>query len=293
MKINRSTLEAQLALIIDPALARLVVSSYVEMQQRYFEGDWKPAELDGGQFCEAIARALYQADTGNITADLPGKVCECLTDRGKILTAHKLGKKDRDHFCRILQNIYKLRSDRGVAHISPTHNANHADATLIIASVNWIFAEFLRLVWNSDRSQVAAIIEAIVQLEHPLVYELDGKPIILSTALGVPEQILLLLNRAPGGRLTRDELRSFIDVAPSVVSTSITRLTASKEIGIANTGDVAVTPIGQKRVREVIIPKAQNINSVGVPGRRRITSASKRRTERKRASATSHYKRSP
>jgi len=33
------------------------------MQRRYFSGDWKPSELDGGQFCEAVARAPRKASS--------------------------------------------------------------------------------------------------------------------------------------------------------------------------------------------------------------------------------------
>jgi len=282
VSISRASLEAGLGAIVGPTLAKQLVSSYVEMQQRYFSGDWKPAELDGGQFCEAVARALYQVDAGTSTIEMPSKIVELLLDKGKMPGPHKLDRKDRDHFCRGLQTTYKFRSDRGVAHISPTHDANYADASLIVVSVKWMFAEFLRLAWNSDRNTVAAIIEAITQLEHPLVHELDGKPLVLSTALSAPEEALVLLSRSGGGRLTRDELKSYVRNTPKAISTAISRLTTSRDVRVSDTGEIVITPAGERRVREVIIPKLENNSVTNASVRKRVSSA----TSRKRAAST-------
>jgi hypothetical protein len=278
MAISRGALETDLTVIIGSALAKQLVSTYVEMQQRYFSGDWKPAELDGGQFCEAVARALYQVDTGTPTTELPGKVSDYLLDKVKTPGTHQLDRKERDHFCRVLQTTYKFRSDRGVAHISPTHNANYADASLIVMSVKWMFAEFLRLAWNSDRNKVAAIIEAITQLEHPLVHELDGKPLVLSSALSAPEEALVLLSRSSAGQLTRDELKSYVRNTPNAISTAISRLISSRDVRVSDAGEIVITPSGERRVREVIIPKLDS------------NSASKA-SVRRRASGTNSHKR--
>jgi hypothetical protein len=285
MSISRASLESDLGTIVSPALAKQLVSSYVEMQQRYFNGDWKPAELDGGQFCEAIARALYQVDTGNPTTELPGKVSEYLLDKVKTPGPHKLDRKDRDHFCRVLQTTYKFRSDRGVAHISVNYTANYADASLIVMEVKWMFAEFLRIAWNSDRNKIAAIIEAITQLEHPLVHELDGKPLVLSTGLSAAEEVLVLLSRSAGGRLTRDELKAYVKNTANAVSTAISRLTSSREVRVSDAGEIVITPTGERRVREVIIPRLDKNTTIAPasppttarPSRKKATAATPRR----------------
>jgi hypothetical protein len=269
VSISRASLETDLGAIVGSTLAKQLVSSYIEMQQRYFSGDWKPAELDGGHFCEVVARALYQVDTGNPTTELPGKVADYLLNRVKTPGPHMLDQRDRDHFCRVLQTTYKFRSDRGVAHISPTHNANFADATLILTNVKWMFAEFLRLAWNSDRNTVAAIIEAITQLEHPLVHELDGKPLVLSRSLSAPEEVLILLSRSAGGCLSRDELKAYVQNTPNAVSIAISRLISSREVRVSDAGDIVITPIGERRVREAITPKLANGATSKSPVRKR------------------------
>ncbi|SRR6266487_6482365 len=253
MKIAAEQLKQDIAAIVDPVLAQQLIDSYTKMQQRFYAGDWKPAELDGGQFCEAVARALYQVDMGVVTHDLlPGDIASQLKSKS---APHKLDAKDRDHFCRVLQTTYKFRNDRGVAHISPTHTANHLDATLIIATVKWLFAEFLRLAWKKDRKEVVAIIEAIVQLEHPLIHELDGKPLVLSSELSAPEELLMLLQHSSGGSYTRDELKQYTYASQAAVNTALSRLSDNRQVRMSDKGDVVITPLGEERVREEILPK--------------------------------------
>lgn len=253
MKISPEQLKHELAAIIDPFLAEQLINSYINMQQRYSAGDWKPAELDGGQFCEAVARALYQFDSGIVRNDLlPGDISELLKSKKD---PHKLEAKDRDHFCRVLQTTYKFRNDRGVAHISPVHDANLLDATLIMATVKWMFGEFLRLAWNKDRNEVVALIESIVQLEHPLIHEWAGQPLVLSDALTASEEILVLLQHSQSGSYTKGELKQYIYKDPSTVSNAISRLRANKEVRVNNAGDVVITPLGTNHVHDTIMPK--------------------------------------
>ncbi len=261
MKIMPEQIKKDLAAIINPSLAELVVNSYLDMQRRYYASDWKPAELDGGQFCEAIARAIYQLDTNNMIDDaLPGKLCDKLLDQR---IQHRLQEKDRDHFCRVLRTTYKFRNDRGVAHISPIYNANLLDATLIITNVKWMFAEFLRLAWRKEPNELVATIEAIVQLEHPLIHELDGQPLILATKLSAPEETLVYLHHSSNGRLTRDEIRTFVRASSAAVTMALNRLENSRHIRISSTGEIVITPLGQKRVLEEIMPSLFSRKNVG------------------------------
>src|SRR5712692_6303343 len=148
MKITPDQLKQDIAAFVGSSLASQLVDSYTKMQQRYYAGDWQPSELDGGQFCEAVAHALYQLDTRTTTTSLPGEIVAFLRSKSPPFPHLILEIKDRDHFCRVLQTTYKFRSDRGVAHISDTYTANQMDAMLIIANVKWMFAEFLRLAWK-------------------------------------------------------------------------------------------------------------------------------------------------
>ncbi len=258
MRFTPHQLISQLSALIDPVLARAVVESYVEMQQRFLAGDWKPAELDSGRLCEAVSRCLLQLDTGTVShTDLPGSVRDILLSKK---CSHNLTEQDRKHISSVIQVVYKFRSDRGPVHISPIYTANFMDSMLIVHAGKWMFAEFLRLAWNSDRQVVAEIIAQLVQLEYSLIHELDGKPLVLTKNISAPDEVLLLLNHASGNRLTRAELREqAANQKPQNVSSAVSRLIKEKHIRPVGTEEVALTPNGQKRVMEDILPKVSSV----------------------------------
>lgn len=258
MKITPEKLKQELSTIIDPFLAVQLVTSYLDMMQRFYVGDWKPSELDGGQFSEAVGRAVYQVDTGIYTDRmLPGDIVRELKNNS---ISHNLSSKDRNHFCQVLQNTYGFRNNRGVAHISPIYNANHSDAMLVVANVKWMFAEFLFLAWNKDRNEGAAIIESIIRLEHPLICEIDGRLLVLSTSLNTADEILMLLQHSFPGSVSRAELKVSILKDQSTISKAITRLTFEKKVATNIAGEIVVTPLGQKYVHEEIVPKLVSSN---------------------------------
>jgi hypothetical protein len=257
MALSQKQLTDELAKIVDPTFASAIVDSYVEMQQRFFAGDWQPSELDGGRLCEVVARATYQLDSGTVThSQLPKELCEKIEDEPN-LRQHNLEGKARRHLARAIMLVYKFRSDRGPVHISPDYTANEMDSILMLHAGKWIFAEFLRLAWNKDKKVIAETIADIIQLEHPLIHELDGTPLILDHNVSAPEELLLLLNHADGHKLQRDQLIKLAkNNTDASVGVAISRLTKSNEIRTTGAAsELALTPKGQKRVMEKIIPR--------------------------------------
>ncbi len=225
MPLSATQLVAELAKIVDPAFATAMIESYGQMQQRFYAGDWQPTELDSGRLCEAIARATYQLDSGTVThGQLPKEVCDKIEDE-KNLHTHHLDAKARRHITRAIMLVYKFRSDRGSVHISPDYTANEMDSILMLHAAKWILAEFLRLAWNNDRKVIATTIADIIQLEHSLIHDMDGTPLILDDTVRAPEEVLLLLNHAEGHRLQRDALTTQAkNNTAAAVNTALTRL---------------------------------------------------------------------
>ena len=256
MRLSSDQVIKELGNIVDPGFATAIVGSYIEMEQRFFAGDWKPTELDGGRLCEALSRALYQLDCGYIMhTELPGKLCDWLEDFNNKRT-HNLAEADRRHFCKAIRLAYKLRSDRGAVHISPEYTANEMDSVLMLHVGKWMFAEFLRLAWNKDRKIIAETIADIIQLQHPIIHEVDGVPLVLDHNVSAPEEVLMLLSHADGHKLLKDELtRQAKNNTYGSVGVAISRLLKTNEIRSTGTpGELAITPKGQKRVIEKIIP---------------------------------------
>jgi hypothetical protein len=257
MRLTPEQLIQQLSSAVDPAFARSAVESYVEMQQRFLAGDWQPAELDAGRLCEAVSRAIYQLDSGTTThSQLPNAIRTKLLDEDGVARPHSLANTDRQNIVKAVDAVYKLRSSRGAIHISPTYTANYMDSMFALHAGKWILAEFLRLAWNQDRDSVAAIIEQLVQLQHSLIHELDGKPLVLAKGISAPDEVLLLLFNAPNNRLNRTEIRTYAaNQKPQTVAAAISRLIKEKHVRRGDDDQVVLTPPGQKRVTEQVLPK--------------------------------------
>jgi hypothetical protein len=256
MPLSAKQLITELEKSVDPAFAEAAVASYVEMQQRFLAGDWQPTELDGGRLCEAVSRACYQLDTGTIThSQFPKEICEKLEDEANT-RRHTLNEKDRRHIARAISLIYKFRSDRGSVHISPLYTADFMDSMLMVHAGKWVFAEFLRLAWTADKTVIAETIAQIVQLEHSLIHELEGMPLVLDQSVSAPEEILILLHHAEGHKLLRIDISNQAkNNSERAISVAISRLLKINEIRTTATqGELALTPKGQKRVIEKIIP---------------------------------------
>jgi hypothetical protein len=69
--IDKATLIGRLAPPLDQSLTELIVDEFISQERRFIQRDWEPSQLDGGQFCEVLARILYHQDSGTLN---PGKV---------------------------------------------------------------------------------------------------------------------------------------------------------------------------------------------------------------------------
>jgi hypothetical protein len=259
MRLTTLQLITELSTIVDPDLAKMAVESYVEMQSRFLIGDWKPSELNGGGICESISRCLYQLDTGRVAHTKSVKeIRDYLLDANGP-NPHILQPKDRSHIAKAIELVYRFRNQRGVAHISKDYDANLLDSMLVVHIGKWIFAEFLRLSWNKDRNVIAETISQLVQIEHALIHELDGVPLVLATNITAKEEILILLNHASTNCLSRESIKQQAPLrSPQAINGAISDLIETKQIRVLGKSEVALTPTGAKRVMEEIMPKMKS-----------------------------------
>src|SRR5262245_48430868 len=109
--IDKRTLLARVSPPLDALLAEQLLAEFISLERRFVLRDWEPAELDGGQFAEVLARALYHVDSG--TLNRTKNFDECL---GWIEdpTNQNLQKVNPHqpllHLARVLRTIYKFRS---------------------------------------------------------------------------------------------------------------------------------------------------------------------------------------
>ncbi len=189
---------------LPPALIDEILDAYVEAKRRFYLGDHRPQEVEGGRFSEAVFRVLQHLTGVGVTP-----LGKALPSVDKLLATceHATGHPDsvRLHIPRTLKLIYDIRNKRDVAHLGDGIDPNLQDATLVTANMDWVLAELIRLHHGVSADQAQAIIEDVVKREVPAIEEIDGHPVILSD-LKPRDQALLMLYRAGAAGLSLDQL---------------------------------------------------------------------------------------
>lgn len=252
--VEKATLVRELAPPLDKALTESLVDEFVSLERHYVQRDWEPAQLDGGQFCEVLARIIYHQDSGNLNPSKQFGDCASYIEDDKNQNNHAmLPRNDALHIIKVLRTAYKFRSQRGGVHISPTYKPNHMDSRAIIENVRWAFAETLRIFWKgSDREQVAKAIRELLQFDVPCIGKFEDVIMVQRTDLSAEEELLVLLHYAGEQGFSRTELGTYAMVSASSVTNALSKLAAPshREVTQLPNKRYRLTDLGSKRIRE-------------------------------------------
>ena len=241
---------------MDNLLANQLVDEFISMERRYIQGDWEPAELDGGQFCEILARILYHIDAENLNQSKSLDDCFKYIENENV--THTINPRhDVLHLVRVLRTVYKFRSQRGAVHISPHYTPNHMDSKLVIESVRWCMNEVLRIFWQGDREKVAKIIRELIQFDVPCIGRFEDILLVQRTDLSAEEEIIVLLHYAGEIGFSRYELGRYAQCSASSVTRSLQKLSSPqfRQIVLLSNDLYRLTDIGSKRLREELADK--------------------------------------
>ena len=236
-------------------LANALLDAYLEAKRRFHLGDLRPHQIEGGRFAEAAFRILEHEVFGLFTpiGTTLTKVPDIVKNLGNAPAA---GSNDslRIHIPRTLQAVYDIRNKRNIAHIA-TIDPNLQDASLVIAILDWVLAEFVRL-YHQSTTAADVIVQQIVSKEVPAMQMFGTFPRILKS-VPVPQHILILLYwKGPQGA-TRDELLGWI-VGEAKVPTAAQRKNFNTAMGrldarnqIHDSGQrIVITKEGEREVDE-------------------------------------------
>jgi hypothetical protein len=245
--VDSSGLTGGLAPAVDATLADQLVSEMADMEQAFALRRWKYSELDGGRFCEVAARILYADDSNNVS--LSKSVDDCLRYLENDQASHASASRQQClHLARVIRAMYKLRSQRGAVHVSPTYTANEFDAHLIMSGCRWIFGELIRTYSSAPLDVIARAIEELSRVPHPLMRVFGIVPVLQATDYTTEEEILAHLLHERSGLSTRD-LVARVARDPSTVRRNIKHLASSAIRQIVDvTGSWHVSDIGIARI---------------------------------------------
>lgn len=190
-----------------------LLEAYKEAKRRFHLGDHRPNAVEGGRFSEAVFRILQHETTGTYTAigkTLP-KVDTLLTTFANVPPS-VAGDSIRIHIPRTLRLVYDVRNKRDAAHLGDGIDPNLQDATLVVANIDWVMAELVRLFHKVSADEAQAIIDHLVTREVPAVQEIVGQPVILTDLRPRDQSLLMLYRVGTDAGATLDELTQWLRV---------------------------------------------------------------------------------
>jgi len=251
-------LRAQIAAASDAALAQELTEAYAELKNRYFRGDFRPGQLEGGRFTEAAFRILQLKATGCYTPI--GKSLPKVADLMQTLQsadASKVHESIRLHIPRALAAVYNVRNRRDVGHIAADVDANLMDATYVVATCDWVLAEFLRLFHQCSAEQAQAYVEAVVKRRAPFIQVFGETPFVLRSHLSAKDEILVLLWERASLGASLDELDGWLPtVARKVICSRVSDLERQLRYVRRLNRRIYITDTGMAYVESRILPSA-------------------------------------
>lgn len=245
--MEQAQLISELAKTVNPVLAKQLIEEAVGVEEAFRLRRWKNTELDGGRFAEVAARVVYSVDSGNV--NLTKSVDDCLSYIDNQQVAHAFPERQASiHIAKVIRAVYKLRSQRGAVHVSPTYTANEIDSRLVVESVRWLLAELLRLFVTSDREKLAETVRTLARFPQPLIRVYGEKAFLQSTTFTVEEEVLAHLLFVDEG-LTQPEIVALIPKDGSGTRRAIAKLASAKvrQIVLRN-GKYLITDLGITRI---------------------------------------------
>jgi hypothetical protein len=240
-----------LCLTYDQSLVDELLAAYTEAKHRFHVGDLRPNAVEAGRFSEAAFRILQQRAFGAFEP-LGNKIdTDSVIVRLAQLPRGTQPDSVRLHMPRALRVVYDIRNNRDAAHLADGIDPNLQDASLVVAALDWILAELLRLHHNVSANEAQRIVQDLVTHPVPSIQDFNGIPVVLRTDWGRDDVVLVLLYRAGlGGLQWHELLRALPRKVDGSLETALRYLVNDKAFVYFDreTGSHKITATGQKYV---------------------------------------------
>lgn len=194
----------------DATLVDELLAAHEEVKANFFLGGLRLSEVEGGRFAEAALRLLQQESTG--TYDPLGASLDTESTIKALARLPRGSHPDsvRLHIPRSLRVIYDIRNNRDAAHLGDGIDPNLQDASVVVAIVDWVLAEFVRLHHSVTPDEAQAIVEELVTRRAPVIQDFDGFLKLLDPKLGATDQCLVLLYQRGKKGAEHGELEAWV-----------------------------------------------------------------------------------
>ena len=205
-----SSIEKSLKSSFDNKLVDELLVAYWESKRNFYVGGLRLSAVEGGRFCEAAFRMLQEVTTGVFTPLGAQLNSEAVIKALSQLPHSQFGDSIRLHIPRALRMVYDIRNKRDAAHLADGIDPNVQDATLVIATLDWVLAEFVRIYHAVSPNEAQDIIVDLVTRGAPAVQNFSGFLKVLRTDLKAGGRVLLLLYERGSNGATFEELSNWV-----------------------------------------------------------------------------------
>lgn len=209
MSPNLDAIRVQLSVVLNGTLVDELLATYVEAKRNHYWGGHRLSAVEGGRFCEAVYRILEEVITGSFTPLGRSLNTEKLTKRLANHPPASAPDAIRLHIPRSLRVIYDIRNKRDAAHLADGIDPNMQDSNLVVAILDWVLAELVRIYHNVTADEAYTLITELVTRTAPAIENFDGFLKVLNPNLRAGEHCLVLLYHCDQGGATRRELNQW------------------------------------------------------------------------------------
>jgi hypothetical protein len=195
---------------LDAKLVDELLAAYSDMKHSFYLGGLRLSEVEGGRFCEAAFRLLEQIGFGQFTPLGKQLDTEKLIKQMEGLASAKVSDAIRVHIPRALRVVYDIRNKRDAAHLADGIDPNIQDATLVMGTLDWIMAEFVRIYHSVKADEAYRIIERMVTRKAPAVEDFDGFLKVLRPKLKASDYALLTLFECGKAGATYQQIEAWV-----------------------------------------------------------------------------------
>ena len=189
-------------------LTRALLDAHSASKTAFYAGGARLAEVEAGRFCEAAFRMIEIEIAGSAT-DL-GRQLDTQAIIRRAEAATTCAEAIRLHIPRSLRLIYDIRNRRNAAHLADGIDPSLQDASLVMATMDWILAEFVRLHHAIPTGDAYDFVRDLVTRRAPFVQDFDGFPKVLRPELEASEYVVLLLYERGIGGATSSQIAAWV-----------------------------------------------------------------------------------
>lgn len=237
---------------LPPGLRDPLIAEHDALIQAYLERRWTPAGVSGGKFCEIVYTILDGSGTGTYSSK-PTKPKDMVAACKALEQRMDLPRSFRILIPRMLPPLYEVRNNRGAGHAGGEVDPNHMDTVVVLAMVNWVMAELVRVLHSTTTEEAQSVVDSLASRRTPLIWQGAERRRVLDTSLSLVDEALVLIGTAGQAVKAEDVFRDTGAANRTYFTKLLRKLHKERLIELeAKESTVTMLPPGTARVEAIV-----------------------------------------